>query len=113
MSAMLFWLSELFLLLGSFLLITGAVGFLRFRDFYARIHACGVTESLATSLILIGLMLQVDGALPFFKLLMILLFLLISSPAASHALAKAAWTVGVRPRDRSGATDLALAPDEG
>ncbi|NND68373.1 MAG: monovalent cation/H(+) antiporter subunit G [Halioglobus sp.] len=112
MSVALSWLSEVFLLLGSFLLITGAIGFLRFRDFYARIHACGLTESLATSLILIGLMLQADGALPLFKLLMILLFLLFSSPTASHALAKAAWTAGVRPRDRHGVTGLALAPDE-
>ena len=112
MSVALSWLSGLFLLLGCFLLITGAVGFLRFRDFYARIHACGVTETLATSLILIGLMLQADGALSLFKLFMVLLFLLFTSPTASHALAKAAWTAGVRPRGRRGITDLALAPDE-
>ena len=38
MSAALSWLGDFFLLVGSFLLVTGALGFLRFRDLYARIH---------------------------------------------------------------------------
>ena len=103
MSIALYWLGNVFLLLGSFLLLTGALGFLRFRDFYARIHACGVTETLATSFILIGLLLQSEGVQPQFKLVMMLVFVMFSSPTASHALAKAAWTAGVRPRDGRGA----------
>ncbi|GAB3283804.1 monovalent cation/H(+) antiporter subunit G [Parahaliea aestuarii] len=113
MSAILEPLSSVCLLLGSFLLLTGALGFLRFADFYARLHACGVTETLATALIILGLMLQAtDSALPQFKLLLILLFVLFSSPTASHALAKAAWNAGVRPRDRRGRRDIALPPGD-
>jgi len=112
LSALLPWLSDAALLVGSFLLLSGAVGFLRFRDFYARIHACGVTETLATSFILLGLLLQPAGAQPQAKLVMILLFVLFSSPTASHALAKAAWNAGVRPRDRLGTRGIPLPPGD-
>ncbi|WP_116367824.1 monovalent cation/H(+) antiporter subunit G [Parahaliea mediterranea] len=112
MSAVLAILSGACLLLGSFLLLTGALGFLRFADFYARLHACGVTETLATALIILGLMLLSDSYLPPFKLLLILLFVLFSSPTASHALAKAAWNAGVRPRDNQGKRDLPLPAGE-
>jgi multicomponent Na+:H+ antiporter subunit G len=111
-SVIIAWASDVCLLIGSFLLLTGALGFLRFADFYARIHACGVTETLATAFIIAGLLLESDGALPQFKLLLILLFVLFSSPTASHALAKAAWNAGVRPRDARGQQDLPLPPGE-
>ncbi len=112
MSTILAWTSDACLLVGSFLLLTGALGFLRFNDFYARIHACGVTETLATALIILGLLLQSDSATPQFKLALILLFVLFSSPTASHALAKAAWNAGLRPRDNSGKRGIPLPPRE-
>lgn len=102
------WTSDALLLIGSFLLLTGAIGYLQFRDFYARIHACGITETLATGFILAGLLLRSDAALPQVKLALILLFVLFSSPTASHALAKAAWNAGVRPRDSSGKRSVPL-----
>ncbi|MEJ2444975.1 MAG: monovalent cation/H(+) antiporter subunit G [Exilibacterium sp.] len=82
--------SGLCLLGGSFLLVSGAVGVLRFPDFYTRMHAAGVTETLAVALILIGLMIETGWSLVLVKLSMILLFILFTSPTASHALAKAA-----------------------
>lgn len=82
--------SALCLLLGSFLCISGGVGILRFPDFYTRMHAVGVTETLATVMILIGLMLQNPGGLVVLKLIIILLMTLLISPTASHALAQAA-----------------------
>lgn len=82
--------SELFLLIGSFLCVTGGVGILRFPDFYSRMHAVGVTETLATSMILIGLILHNPDFLVDVKLLIILLMTLFISPTTSHALASAA-----------------------
>lgn len=82
--------SGLCLLLGSFLILTGGIGILRFPDFYTRMHAAGVTDTLATGLILVGLMLLAGWSLVLAKLAMILLFVLFASPTASHALAKAA-----------------------
>lgn len=82
--------SSLFLLIGSFLCISGGVGILRFPDFYTRLHAVGVTDTLATAMILIGLMLQNPDGLVVVKLLIILLMTLFINPTASHALAQAA-----------------------
>ena len=90
-------LSSVCLLLGAFLIISGAVGVLRFPDFFTRMHAAGVTETLATTLILLGLMLLAGWRIMSFKLLLILLFILITSPVASHALTKAALHGNLQP----------------
>ena len=84
-------LSALCLLLGSFLCLSGGVGIIRFPDFYTRMHAVGVTDTLGAGMILIGLMLQNPDSLVILKLLMILVMTLFISPVASHALAKAAF----------------------
>jgi len=111
-SSLLAWSSDALLLAGGFLLLTGAIGFLRFPDLYARIHACGVTETLATSFILLALILKSEDALPQVKLLLILVFLLFSCPTASHALAKAAWNAGVRPQDNQGERDIPVPQED-
>lgn len=87
------------LVLGGFMCFSGAVGIHRFPDFFSRMHAAGVTDTLGSSLILIGLMLQTgwqDTVLV--KLLLIFLFILLTSPTSSHALAKAALHGGLRPK---------------
>ena len=60
MSTPLELLSSLCFLTGGILCLTGGVGLLRLPDFYARVHAAGLTETLATPLLLCGLMLQMD-----------------------------------------------------
>lgn len=90
-------LSWIFLLLGGFLGITGAVGLFRFPDFFTRLHAASVTDTLCAGLIVLGLLLQSDSAMMVFKLLLILLILTYTSPTAAHALAKAALHGGLKP----------------
>ncbi|MDX1490707.1 MAG: monovalent cation/H(+) antiporter subunit G [Pseudohongiellaceae bacterium] len=82
---------------GGFLCISGAVGLLRFPDFFTRMHAASVTDSLATTLILTGLFIQADAWIVQVKLVMVLLFVLLTSPTAGHALAKAALHAGQKP----------------
>lgn len=89
--------SSVSLLLGSFLLLTGAIGLLRFPDVYSRMHATGVSETLGAGLILFALMLQSPSFIVFFKLLFIFLFLWLTGPTAGHTLAKAAQHGGLRP----------------
>ncbi len=90
-------LTGIMLGLGSLLMLSGVLGVMRFPDFYTRMHAAGVTDTFAAALILLGLMLQADSVITFAKLVMILLFILITSPTASHALAKAAHHSGLKP----------------
>jgi len=90
-------LSGICLLTGGFFGILGGTGLLRFPDFYSRLHAAGITDTLCAFLIIFGLLLQTGLALISIKLLLILLFMIFTSPTASHALARAGLTAGVEP----------------
>ncbi|MDP6409161.1 MAG: monovalent cation/H(+) antiporter subunit G [Planctomycetota bacterium] len=85
------------LLTGSAVILIGSVGLLRLPDFYARIHAAGMTDTLGVWLILAGLACLAGWSLVLIKLLMLGAFCLLTSPLSSHALAKAAWLRGLRP----------------
>ena len=90
-------LSWICLLIGSFFAISGGVGLLRFPDFFSRLHPAGMTDTLGAGLILIGLMFQAGFSLVSVKLIMILGFLLLTNPTATHALAKSALQGKLRP----------------
>ena len=125
--------------------IIGGVGLVRLPDFYTRLHAGGVTDTLGAGLILVGLMFHAGAGLVAhgddspsaehlvstetddahgvaaqqragvlsvvaewiqrfgtnIKLLMILLFLLTTSPTSCHALAQSARVQGLEPQKLS------------
>ncbi len=93
-------LSWLLLVTGSFFCLTGGVGLLRFPDFFSRIHAASLTDTLGAGLILSGLMIQAGWSLVLVKLLLILMFSLLAGTTASHAMAKAALKSGLQPMNR-------------
>jgi multicomponent Na+:H+ antiporter subunit G len=95
--------SGLCLFIGSFLCISGGIGILRFPDFYTRMHAAGVTDTLGSGMILIGLMVLSTDFLVFAKLVMVLLLTLLVGPTTSHVLAKAALHNGLTPKIDQGA----------
>ncbi len=88
-------LSWICLLGGGLFAAIGGLGLLRMPDLFTRMHAAGITDTLGAGLVLGGLALQVGLTLVSVKLMMILGFLLITSPTSTHALAKAALTRGV------------------
>lgn len=90
-------LSGLCLVGGGFFCLVGGIGLIRMPDFYTRMHAASVTETLGAGLILLGLMLQAGFTLVTAKLVLVGLLLFFASPTASHALAQAALIRGVRP----------------
>lgn len=97
MSALLDIASWALLAAGGLACVVGAVGLLRMPDFYTRIHAASVSDALGAILILAGLLLQADSWLVAVKLLAVGLLLFFTSPAATHALARAALERGVEP----------------
>jgi multicomponent Na+:H+ antiporter subunit G len=82
---------------GGFFCIVGAIGLIRMPDFYTRMHAASVIETLGAGLILLGLVIQAGFSLVGAKLLMLGLLIFFTSPAATHALAKAALIRGLQP----------------
>ena len=91
-------LSWLMLLLGGLCVLIGGIGSLRLPGFYTRIHAASLTDTMATLLIFPGMMLQAGWSLPSFKLFAIMVFLLLTGPTATYALANAALMSGLRPK---------------
>ena len=90
-------LSWALFLLGSAGILVGAIGIVRFPDFYARLHASGITDTAGAELMLLGMMLQAPNWLVVAKLVFVGFFLFMTSPVSTHAIAHAAWVVGLRP----------------
>ena len=102
MSALLDVLSGLLLATGCLFCLVGAWGLWRFPDIFSRMHAASVTDTLGAALILLALLLRTPySGLPALtivsKLVLIMLFMLMTSPTATHALAKSALHGGVKP----------------
>lgn len=90
-------LAILFIITGVFFVLAGALGVLRLPDFFTRIHAAGMTDTLGLELILLGLIFQSGSVVLSLKFLLVGFFLLLTSPTATHAIADAAYHAGLKP----------------
>ena len=87
-------------LAGSFFLIVGALGLVRFPDVYARVHSAGLMDTLGAGFFIFGLTLYGGFTLVTVKLLMILAFIFFTSPTSTNALANAIHASGIEPWSR-------------
>lgn len=90
-------LGSALLLIGAILAVIGTIGVLRFPDFYTRLHAASVTDTAAATLAIVGMALLAPSFAVVFKLIVVWLFLFLTGPTSSHALANAAHTAGLQP----------------
>ena len=82
---------------GVFFLAVSALGLLRFPDFYTRLHAVGKSETLGAMLVLGGLAILSGWQLESLKILLILVFVAVANPTATHAVLQAALFTGLEP----------------
>jgi len=90
-------LSWIMILSGSAFVLIGAIGTLRFPDFWSRLHAASVSESAGMILLIAGMCLQSGFTLITVKLIIIGGFIFITGPTSTHAVANAALTSGETP----------------
>lgn len=90
-------ISWIFIVLGGFFSIVGGIGIVRLPEFYSRLHGGGITDTLGAALLMFGLLFQADSLLVGGKLMMILFFLMVTSPSSCHALANSALKQGLKP----------------
>lgn len=88
--------SWILILSGSSLVIIGSIGFFRFREFWSRLHAASVIDSGGMLLIVFGMCVQSGFTLVTVKLILIAVFLIITGPTATHAIANAAMISGLK-----------------
>ena len=89
--------SWILLMAGAFFCVVGGIGLHRLPDFFSRMHGAGITDTLGAGLVILGLVLQAGFTLVAVKLLFILGLLWLTSPTATHAIAKAARASGLEP----------------
>ncbi|WP_341760104.1 monovalent cation/H(+) antiporter subunit G [Candidatus Endowatersipora endosymbiont of Watersipora subatra] len=90
-------ISWLLLIVGGFFLFIGSLGLIKFQDFWSRLHAVSMIDSAGVGLIIGGLMLQTGLSFVTIKFAIIVIFLFLTGPTASHAIANAAFVSGCRP----------------
>ena len=90
-------ISIILLTAGSIFVLIGAFGLVRLPDFYTRMHAAGITDTLGAELLLLGMMFQAGLSLVTVKLILISLFIFFTSPTSTHAVANAARVMGLKP----------------
>jgi len=93
-------LSWVCILAGSAFTLIGAIGALRFPDFWTRLHAASVTDSGGMILLMFGMCLQAGFSLITVKLIAIAIFLFITGPTSTHAVANAALVSGSKPNQK-------------
>lgn len=86
-------------LIGSVFFLLGGLGVLRMPDSYNRIQTGTKATTLGTVLVLIGLGIYHPAWLG--KLLILVVFVLLSNPISSHALARAAHRIKVPLSDKT------------
>lgn len=79
----------------SFMLI-GSIGINTLPDFYTRCHAAGKVDTLGIVLFLTGMMVHQGLSLNSLKLVLVICFVLVTSPVATHFLMRRAFIAGFR-----------------
>ncbi|GAV30811.1 multisubunit Na+/H+ antiporter, MnhG subunit [Coriobacteriaceae bacterium EMTCatB1] len=86
--------------IGAFFFLVGTLGLLRFPDFYSRTHGATKCDTVGAGSILGGLALLRGFEPDVLKIVAIASLVLLTSPTAGHALARAAYRTGLRPWTR-------------
>ena len=73
---------------GVFMAISAAIGVYKFKECLTRMHSAAMGDTLAIGLILVGLILLFGFSFTSVKLLLVLIFLWLSSPVSSHLIAQ-------------------------
>ncbi|WP_338906236.1 monovalent cation/H(+) antiporter subunit G [Salinibaculum marinum] len=85
------------MVVGLFFTAVAAIGLIRMPDVYTRAHATSKADTLGTVLTLAGVAVAFQAGVPRVKLLLLALFMLITSPTATHAITRAAYDQGIEP----------------
>ncbi len=84
-------IAYIFIVMGTFFLLMTAIGMLRFDDFYVKLHIGSKCLTGGAISILLGIIFLKELSLFSFKLLLIIIFLVITNPVTTHAIARAAY----------------------
>lgn len=90
-------ISIIFTCIGILFMLVGSIGMLRLPDFYSRTHAVSKSDTLGIIFVILGLVIYEGFTQSGVKLILIVVFIALSNPVGSHALARAAYKKGLKP----------------
>lgn len=96
-------LAAVFIILGLFFFTGGSIGILRFPDFFSRLHPAGKLDTMGLLMTMTGMALYtaqdltVSSILTALKIMLIVVFVFITSPTATHAILDAGVRAGLSP----------------
>ena len=96
-------------IMGTFFSLIGVLGYIRMPDVYTRLHSTG--EVGVFGVVLLTVATIAATGLTFGKGLVLVALLLLTAPVATHAIASAAYRIGI-PMRRAVRDDLAQEMDE-
>ena len=79
---------SILILAGAFFILIAAIGLLRFKDLYSRLHASTKAPSFGMFLIVLGVSIFFDTPIVYLKGLFIIVFIYLTAPLAAHAVVK-------------------------
>lgn len=77
--------------IGIFFILSSIIGLIRLPDFFTKIHASSIADSLGIPLCLFGLAIMQNSIINTAKILVIIILFFLLGPTSNHALIKAAW----------------------
>jgi multicomponent Na+:H+ antiporter subunit G len=86
-------------LIGSVVLLIASVGLLRMPDIYNRLQVGTKASTLGTILVLSGLAFVIPGWAG--KLVLLIVFIMVTNPVSSHVLARAAYFIKIPLTDKT------------
>ena len=101
-------MTALTMVAGTFLTVVACVGLVRFPDVYCRMHAAGKAGTLGVSLLVVSAIIDfapVELSVPFRGALAIF-FQFLTTPAATHLLARASYVSDYPPDVRTAVDEL-------
>lgn len=97
---------SLAIVLGSVSVLLAAVGIVRMPDVYTRLHASSKAATLGAIFVLAAAAAFFGGGSMVARCLLAIVFLAITAPIGSHAIARAAYSAGVRMADSDAIDEL-------
>ena len=88
--------AALFITGGLFFMTAAVIGVLRFPDFFSRLHAIGMGQSLGLSLCCIGLFIYQGVNITGGTILLVMIFSLAAGPVGTHIVDKVAFRESFR-----------------
>jgi multicomponent Na+:H+ antiporter subunit G len=90
-------IAYLLIFLGLVFIFFGTLGIIRFPDIYTRLQTSSKCDAAGAVALLVGLMVREGLDSLSLRILIILVFMLLSNPVASHAIARSAAIRGIKP----------------